>query len=156
MYATIACVSHLCDVDEDALFTALVRSIGVDLPRIIVDGLEKANLESLVLTAAVRYCARIGVILRYTMIPLYTQLGRAWDHMQAHQQRHGRGSILVGLSGVYEHWTCIERVTPRCLMLADSGDLRRLYRAHTTIGEPRGARKHCLDLSSTFLFTVET
>jgi hypothetical protein len=68
----------------------------------------------------------------------------------------GNGVAIIGISGAYPHWTTVFRVTPRHLILADSGwfaDSQGLPRARCTVGEPSGARVHRVWTNETVLFT---
>lgn len=140
-------------VDRDALFAYIIQSIGPKLAAFLLNGLQANDFEAWVLAPAAEFFAEQGAFLHYQIVG-GGRLDVFWDRMQQHCWQHGPGSIILGLSGTYEHWTCVQWVSNRCLTLADSGTLQRIYRARATIGRMTKQRLHVLTANETYLLIL--
>lgn len=69
-------------------------------------------------------------------------LAELWRRAHGHNTRFGPGSVLIGLEGLHEHWTSVNIVHERSLILSDSSGLMKIGRRRTTISEPSAARPH--------------
>jgi hypothetical protein len=118
---------------------------------VIVHGLSNKELRKWVFAACISYCAKQRVRLRYQQCSK-RPLDAHWQVMQMHYRQHGAGSIVLGIAGSHEHWTCIQKITERTLVLADSGALCRLYRRHIAIDD---SARHRLDPRDTFLMVID-
>lgn len=80
-------------------------------------------------------------------------LGDYWSRIQAHAQHYGAGSVLLGMAGRHEHWSCIRSMSDRVISLVDSAGIQRLHRERCTIGAASGRRQHILWPTQTLLIT---
>src|ERR1700748_148459 len=120
VYAIINSIALLDPhVDTDGLFPYLLHKLEHRLCTAIIHGLNNKELRKWVFAPSIAYCAKQRAKLRYVGCKR-TSLDEHWQVMQAHCHRHGPGSIVLGIAGTYDHWTCIKEVTERTLMLADS------------------------------------
>ena len=64
-----------------------------------------------------------------------------------HQKRFGDGSVVLGLGGRHLHWSCMRKVNPRSLSMADSGteNIVRSDRRYCTTGLASYDRPHILE-----------
>jgi hypothetical protein len=138
-------------IEIDGLFPYLVHKLDRRLCTTIVYGLNNEELRKWVLTPCIAYCAKQRAKLRYTVCKR-APLDEHWQTMQAHCRRHGPGSIVVGITGTYDHWTCIRKVSDRTLILADSWTLNRLYRRNIATDN---SAVHKLNPKDTFLISIE-
>lgn len=69
-----------------------------------------------------------------------------WNEMLAHlaNRTTSIGAIIIGLTGVHDHWTVVTRIDGQTLFLEDSDGLKRLNYSRLTVGEPKGKRIHQL------------
>lgn len=118
---------------------------------IAVDGLHVNDLTK-VLRRAVSFLEEQGIRIGYRKA-FYTPatLSDYWETLHLHHRASGDGSILIGISGVHDHWTCVERVSPATMHLADSGIMTKIDRAKATVGRPTARRPHQLHADQTFL-----
>jgi hypothetical protein len=65
---------------------------------------------------------------------------------------HGR-SIILGLQGYHDHWTVIESITNRSIMLYDSALIKRLLRYSCTTVYITETRKHLLFPAQTYFLS---
>jgi hypothetical protein len=153
VYAIINSIETLVanDIYSPKLFAYLIRKMGSRLPAILIDGLSTKEIRKLVLAPSVVFCAGYGVMLNYTVCPQRISFIEYWQIMQTHIDQHGAGSIVLGLAGVQDHWTCVRRITNKSLLLLDSR-LTRLYRRCISIDATPAV--HHLRPKDTFLLTV--
>lgn len=135
------------------MFATIVNAMGDNLLAVILEGMSDEELKNYVLQPCVAFLAKQDVRFSYKTMDAIG-LDRYWTQMQNHYAVHGEGSILLSISGSYEHWTCVKKITKRCIVLADSGHLRRLYRARVTVGSPTRQRSHTLTPAETFLISA--
>lgn len=160
IYATINSISLQLDkIDCTELFEVIIRHIGRRLYTFMLNGMDGPDLEKSVLAPCHAYLAAKDIDFVYSTISAKT-LGSYWSIMEKHIEQHGPGSILLSISGSYNHWTCLRQITSKCITLADSGDglrranLDRLYRAKVTIGTPNKNRIRGLLPSETYLISA--
>lgn len=76
-----------------------------------------------------------------------------WEKLSRHLEQEG-SSALICLSGRREHWTCVKKITPKALILADSSGIKQIYRYQCTIGkEEKGM--YTLWPTMTYLLSLE-
>lgn len=80
-------------------------------------------------------------------------LDQFWRKLGRHVSAHGPGSAIVGMSGDYDHWTCISSISRRRLNVADSWGLRHLDRSRCTTGYYRKDRQYVLWPTQTYLLS---
>jgi hypothetical protein len=78
-----------------------------------------------------------------------------WKSMQAFLNGTPGRSIILGLQGYHEHWTVIEKITSRSILLYDSALIKRLPRNFCTTVYAKGQRKHVLLPAQTYFLSNE-
>lgn len=82
-------------------------------------------------------------------------LDHYWSRVLSHVEEYGPGSVLIRLSGRYEHWSCIRSMSDRGINLMDSDGIKRLSRERCTVGLRSGRRRrHVLLPTQTVLVSV--
>ena len=153
VYAVLNSTTLLApQLDAALMFTSVICHIGEKLLSIMLEGMSTSELRRLALAPCIRFCAKHGVKLRYAICRRGISLAQYWQTIQDHCAQHGPGSIILGISGACDHWTCVSNVTEKTIMLADSQAMRRLYRRNVTIDHSPG--KYSLRPSDTFLMTI--
>lgn len=76
-----------------------------------------------------------------------------WKSMQYFLDGTPRRAIILGLVGYHEHWTVIEKITNRSILLYDSALIKRLPRNHCTTVYASGQRKHVLLPAQTYFLS---
>ncbi len=110
-----------------------------ELANTFVAGATRARMTRLLGVASVRTVIDHGKRLRWRWLTnrQVGSLDEMWRQMDEHQRKHGTGSIILGLAGKLDHWSCIYRVAPKTLLLADSGPAvkQKIARRHCAIAE---------------------
>jgi hypothetical protein len=83
------------------------------------------------------------------------ELDTFWSTLSDHLEENGPGSVLLGMSGVYDHWTCVHRITDGRIFLFDSSRIKILNRSSCTTGSARSSRPHELWPRQTLLITLK-
>ncbi|MNR96992.1 hypothetical protein D3C72_281550 [compost metagenome] len=83
-------------------------------------------------------------------------LDQFWRKLSDHAQDQGPGSVLIGLSGRMEHWSCIRSINDRAIVLVDSDGARILRRELCTIADPDRRRIHQLLPTQALLVTCRS
>ncbi|MDP1548047.1 MAG: hypothetical protein Q8L87_18710 [Anaerolineales bacterium] len=78
-----------------------------------------------------------------------------WKSMQYFLDGTPGRSIILGLQGYHDHWTVIEKITNRSILLYDSALIKRLSRAECTTGYATWRRKHLLYPAQTYYLSNE-
>lgn len=78
-----------------------------------------------------------------------------WTSMQAFLDRTPGRAIILGLQGYHDHWTVIESITDKTILLYDSSLIKRLSRAHCTTTYTTNTRKHQLLPAQTYFLSNE-
>ncbi|MBS0588892.1 MAG: hypothetical protein JSS37_13360 [Proteobacteria bacterium] len=60
-----------------------------------------------------------------------------WEKLTEHLSRPG-SAVIICLSGLIKHWTCVRRITPSVMILSDSSGIRRIARDRCTVSTGRG------------------
>ncbi|MHC2088768.1 hypothetical protein [Methylobacterium sp. CM6244] len=97
------------------------------------------------LRSAIRHIQKAHGIGVQTLPPAgeHETLGSLWSELEA---RLLMGQvIIIGLSGVHQHWTVVRRMTPGTLWLADSDGLTLLRQSRCSLEER--PKWHCLKRS---------
>lgn len=81
-----------------------------------------------------------------------TTLGEFWTSMQNFLEEPNR-AILLGLGGVYDHWTVVESISDKQMKLLDSDGLKRFNRSACTTGEPDKQRRHRIYPTHTYFMS---
>jgi hypothetical protein len=78
-----------------------------------------------------------------------------WKSMQAFLDNTPGRAIILGLQGYHDHWTVIEKITNRSILLYDSAMIKRLPRSSCTTVYATGQRKHVLLPAQTYFLSNE-
>jgi hypothetical protein len=78
-----------------------------------------------------------------------------WISMQAFLDGTPGRAIILGLNGYHDHWTVIEGITNRSILLYDSALIKRLPRSSCTTVYITGTRKHLLLPAQTYFLSSE-
>jgi hypothetical protein len=78
-------------------------------------------------------------------------LDEFWQMLSDHISAQDGRSVILGLSGVRAHWTCVGSMTHNQMRLIDSVGLKNIPRSRTTIGIPTEKRHHVLAPTQTYL-----
>ncbi len=62
-------------------------------------------------------------------------------------------AVILGLNGFHDHWTVIETITDRSILLYDSALIKRLPRSRCTTLIRKGRRKHLLLPAQTYFLS---
>ncbi|NWF64641.1 MAG: hypothetical protein HXY38_10080 [Chloroflexi bacterium] len=76
-----------------------------------------------------------------------------WKSMQYFLDGTPGRAIILGLMGYHEHWTVIEKITNRSILLYDSALIKRLPRNFCTTVYAKGQRKHVLLPAQTYFLS---
>ena len=80
-------------------------------------------------------------------------LDQYWSRLLDHWRSYGSGSILLGMSGRYDHWSCVRSMSDRAISLMDSDGIHLLRRDHCTVAEYTELRRYVLWPTQTLLVT---
>ena len=78
-----------------------------------------------------------------------------WNSMQFFLDGTPARSIILGLEGYHDHWTVIESITNRSILLYDSSQIKRLPRPYCTTVYTTNKRKHLLLPAQTYFLSNE-
>ncbi|MBI3169120.1 MAG: hypothetical protein HYZ22_11610 [Chloroflexi bacterium] len=78
-----------------------------------------------------------------------------WKSMQNFLDGTPGHSIILGLHGYHDHWTVIEKITNRSILLYDSAMIKRLPRSSCTTVYATWQRKHVLLPAQTYFLSNE-
>jgi hypothetical protein len=78
-----------------------------------------------------------------------------WKSMQRFLDGTPGRAIILGLQGYHDHWTVIESITSRSIMLYDSARIKRLPRSSCTTVYATWKRKHLLLPAQTYFLSNE-
>ena len=96
---------------------------------------------------------RLGRQLAFRTAP--EGLQQFWEAIVEHLDEHGPGSVLLGLGGKHDHWTCVGTMSENTITLIDSDGIRRIHRKHCTVADAKGLRHHVLWPTQTYLLHTE-
>lgn len=159
VYSVINAMTLMLDDDFDRrhAFSAIVRSLGSSAANITIKGSTVRQFAG-IMRACSTHLFRCGVEMHFTRASVFPEigLGEFWAAISGHCDEHGPGSVILGLSGEHDHWTCLEDITPKAMILADSGAMARLERSMVTTKAATAARPHVLYPTHSYLLTVRS
>lgn len=79
-----------------------------------------------------------------------------WESMRYFLNGTPGRAIVLGLQGYHDHWTVIETITNRSILLYDSSKIKRLPRSRCTTVYATWKRKHLLLPAQTYFLSNET
>ncbi len=78
-----------------------------------------------------------------------------WRSMQDFLDGTPGRAVILGLNGYHDHWTVIESITNRSILLYDSALIKRLPRSACTTVYAAGKRQHILLPAQTYFLSNE-
>ena len=79
-----------------------------------------------------------------------------WNSMQSFLDGTPGRAIILGMEGYHDHWTVIESITDKSILLYDSALIKRLARSRCTTVYTTNTRKHLLLPAQTYFLSNET
>lgn len=143
-------VNRSSDEDTQKLFNDLIHYLSRRglLSKFLIDGIiHKEMLVILNKVVGKKRVANVEIPFRGVPNPDLTTF---WKSMQAFLDGTPGRSIILGLQGYHDHWTVIEKITNRSILLYDSSLIKRLPRASCTTVYATYQRKHVLLPAQTY------
>ncbi len=78
-----------------------------------------------------------------------------WKSIQYFLDGTPKRAVVLGLDGYHDHWTVIEKITSRSIILYDSALIKRLPRSSCTTAYDTWKRKHLLLPAQTYFLSNE-
>ena len=145
--------------DERKLFRQLIAKLGEEdrLADALCNGMTVQPLGRLIDSASEFLRGNRGHRLSRQLAFRQTPEGlqQFWELISSHLSDHGPGSVILGLGGKHDHWTCISTMSEHTITLIDSDGIRRLHRKHCTVSDAKVGRHHVLWPTQTYLLHVE-
>lgn len=148
-------INHSTDAESQLLFDDLIHYLSRRglLSKFLVGGI--IHKEMLVILDKVVGKKRISnVQIPWRGVP-NPDLTTFWKSMQRFLDGTPGRSIVLGLQGYHDHWTVIEKITNRSILLYDSALIKRLPRTHCTTVYAAGKRQHILLPAQTYFLSNE-
>jgi hypothetical protein len=148
-------INHSSDEETQQLFNDLVKYLSRRglLSKFLIDGI--IHKEMLVILEKVVGKKRISnVKIPWRGVP-NPDLTTFWRSMQSFLDGTPARAIILGLNGYHDHWTVIESITDRSILLYDSAMIKRLPRSTCTTTYAAGKRQHILLPAQTYFLSNE-
>ena len=146
-------VNRSTDDETQQLFNDLIHYLSRRglLSKFLIDGIiHKEMLVILNKVVGKKRIANMEVPFRGVPNPDLTTF---WKSMQAFLDGTPGRSIILGLQGYHDHWTVIEKITNRSILLYDSALIKRLPRISCTTVYATYQRKHVLLPAQTYFLS---
>jgi hypothetical protein len=148
-------INRSSDVETQQLFNDLISYLSRRrlLSKFLVEGI--MHKEMLVIMDKVvgkKRISNVQIPWRGVQNPDLTTF---WHSMQSFLDGTPGRAIILGLQGYHDHWTVIESITSRSIMLYDSALIRRLPRSACTTVYITETRKHLLFPAQTYFLSNE-
>jgi hypothetical protein len=148
-------INHSTDEEAQQLFDDLVHFLSRRklLSKLLIGGI--IHTEMLLLLDKVVGRQRISnVQIPWRGVP-NPDLTTFWKSAQNFLDGTPGRAIILGLQGYHDHWTVIERISSRSILLYDSALIKRLPRSSCTTVYITGTRKHLLFPAQTYFLSNE-
>ena len=148
-------INHSSDEEAQQLFDDLVHFLSRRklLSKLLIGGI--IHTEMLLLLDKVVGKQRISnVQIPWRGVP-NPDLTTFWKSMQGFLDGTPGRAIILGLQGYHDHWTVIENITNRSILLYDSALIKRLPRPSCTTVYTTETRKHLLFPAQTYFLSNE-
>jgi hypothetical protein len=148
-------INHSSDEETQQLFDELVHYLSRRglLTKFLIGGiLHNQMLVILNKVLGKNRIANVGITWRGVPNPDLTTF---WKSMQIFLDGTPRRAIILGLQGYHDHWTVIEKITNRSILLYDSSLIKRLPRSSCTTAYDTLKRKHQLLPAQTYFLSNE-
>ncbi|MBI5945985.1 MAG: hypothetical protein HY864_16610 [Chloroflexi bacterium] len=149
-------INHSSDEDTQQLFDDLIHYLSRRglLTKFLIGGI--IHTEMLVILNKVVGKKRISnVEIPWRGIP-NPDLTKFWKSIQYFLDGTPGRAVILGLQGYHDHWTVIESITNRSILLYDSALIKRLPRSSCTTAYDTWKRKHLLLPAQTYFLSNET
>jgi hypothetical protein len=148
-------INHSSDDETQRLFDDLIHFLARRklLAEMLIGGIIHRQM-LLILDKVVgkQRISNVSIPWRGVQNPDLTKFWRSMQHFL--DGRPGR-AIILGLQGYHDHWTVIESITSRSIMLYDSARIKRLPRSSCTTVYATWKRKHLLLPAQTYFLSNE-
>jgi hypothetical protein len=148
-------INHSSDEETQQLFDDLVHFLSRRklLSKLLIGGI--IHTEMLLLLDKVVGKQRISnVQIPWRGVP-NPDLTTFWKSVQSFLDSTPGRAIILGLQGYHDHWTVIESITNRSILLYDSALIKRLPRYSCTTVYTTETRKHLLFPAQTYFLSNE-
>ncbi len=148
-------INHSTDEETQQLFDDLVNFLARRklLSKLLVGGI--IHTEMLMILDKVVGKQRIAnIYVPWRGVP-NPDLTTFWKSIQFFLDGTPRRAIILGLDGYHDHWTVIESITNRTIILYDSALIKRLPRSSCTTAYDTWKRKHLLLPAQTYFLSNE-
>jgi hypothetical protein len=148
-------INHSSDEETQQLFDDLIHYLSRRrlLSKFLIGGI--IHKEMLVILDKVVGNERISnVSIPWRGVP-NPDLTKFWKSMQSFLDGTPGRAIILGLQGYHDHWTVIEKITSRSILLYDSSLIKRLPRSRCTTVYATWKRKHLLLPAQTYFLSNE-
>ena len=148
-------VNHSSDDETQILFDELIHYLARRglLTRFLIGGiLHPQMLVILKKVVGKKRIANMEIPWRGVQNPDLTTF---WKSMQNFLDGTPGRAIILGLQGYHDHWTVIESITNRSILLYDSALIKRLPRSQCTTVYATWKRKHILLPAQTYFLSNE-
>jgi hypothetical protein len=148
-------VNHSTDEESQQLFNSLIHYLARHglLSKFLINGI--IHTEMVVILKRVvgkKRISNVQIPFRGVTTP---DLTRFWKYMQWFLDGTPGRAIILGLQGYHDHWTVIEKITNRSILLYDSSLIKKLPRNRCTTVYITGQRKHLLLPAQTYFLSNE-
>jgi hypothetical protein len=148
-------INHSSDEETQQLFNDLIHYLSRRglLSKFLIGGI--MHTEMLVILNKVvgkKRISNVEIPWRGVQNPDLTTF---WKSMQTFLDGTSNRAIILGLQGYHDHWTVIESITSRSIMLYDSALIKRLPRSSCTTVYATWKRKHLLLPAQTYFLSNE-
>ncbi|MFN8387977.1 MAG: hypothetical protein U0V48_03795 [Anaerolineales bacterium] len=149
-------INHSSDEETQQLFDDLIRFLSRRrlLRKLLINGI--IHTEMLLILDKVVGKQRISSVeVPWRGVP-NPDLTTFWKSMQDFLDGTPGRAIILGLQGYHDHWTVIEAITSRSILLYDSSKIKRLPRSRCTTVYATWTRKHLLLPAQTYFLSNES
>lgn len=148
-------INHSSDEETQQLFNDLIHYLSRRglLTKFLIGGI--IHTEMLVILNKVvgkKRISNVSIPWRGVMNPDLTSF---WKSMQRFLDGTPGRAIILGLQGYHDHWTVIDKITSRSIILYDSALIKRLPRSSCTTVYATWKRKHLLLPAQTYFLSNE-
>jgi hypothetical protein len=148
-------INHSSDEESQQLFDDLVHFLSRRklLSKLLLGGIIHTEM-LLILDKVVgrQRISNVQIPWRGVQNP---DLTKFWKSMQNFLDGTSNRAIILGLQGYHDHWTVIESITNRSIMLYDSALIKHLPRSSCTTVYATWKRKHLLLPAQTYFLSNE-
>jgi len=148
-------INHSSDEETQQLFDDLVYFLARRklLSKLLIGGI--IHIEMLMLLDKVVGRQRISNVQIPWRGVQNPDLTKFWKSMLNFLDGTSNRAIILGLQGYHDHWTVIESITNRSILLYDSALIKRLLRSSCTTVYATWKRKHLLLPAQTYFLSNE-